>query len=56
MKSWFTSLNGAITLSVIALLTELWRAFVNFQYSAVADHLLGCDDRVRLDRHPRRSG
>ena len=32
MKSWFTSLNGAITLSVIALLTELWRAFVDFQY------------------------
>lgn len=32
MKSWFTSLNGAITLSVIALLTELWRAFVDFQH------------------------
>ena len=32
MKSWFTSLNGAISLSVIALLTELWRAFVDFQY------------------------
>lgn len=32
MKSWFTSLNGAVTLSVIALLTELWRAFVDFQY------------------------
>ena len=32
MKSWFTSLNGAIALSVIALLTELWRAFVDFQY------------------------
>ncbi len=31
MKSWFTSLNGVITLSVIALLTELWRAFVDFQ-------------------------
>src|SRR5512138_3711386 len=32
MKSWFTSLNGAVTLSVIALLTELWRAFVDFQH------------------------
>ena len=32
MKSWFISLNGAITLTVIALLTELWRAFVDFQY------------------------
>ena len=32
MKSWFTSLNGAVTLSVIALLTELWRAFMDFQY------------------------
>ena len=26
MKSWFASLNGAITFSVIALFTELWRA------------------------------
>lgn len=32
MKNWFTSLNGAITLSVLAMLTELWRAFVDFQY------------------------
>ena len=32
MKSWFTSLNGAVTLSVIALLTELWRAFLDFQH------------------------
>ena len=32
MKSWFASLNGAITFSVIALFTELWRAFVDFQY------------------------
>jgi len=31
MKSWFTSIDGAVTLSVIALLTELWRAFVDFQ-------------------------
>ena len=32
MKSWFTSLAGAVTLSVIALLTELWRAFLDFQH------------------------
>ena len=32
MKSWFTSLNGAVTLSMIALLAELWRAFVDFQH------------------------
>lgn len=32
MKSRFTSLDGAVTLSVMALLTELWRAFVDFQY------------------------
>src|SRR5512147_3080055 len=32
MKRWFVSLNGAVTLSVIALLTELWRAFLDFQH------------------------
>ena len=32
MKSLFTSLHGAITLSVVALLTELWRAFLDFQH------------------------
>ncbi len=32
MKAWFTSLDGAITLAVMALLTELWRAFVDFQH------------------------
>jgi hypothetical protein len=29
MKNWFTSLNTAITFSVIALLTELWRGFLD---------------------------
>ena len=29
MKNWFISLNAAITLSVIALLTELWRGFLD---------------------------
>ena len=32
MKSWLISLNGAVTLSGIALLTELWRAFLDFQH------------------------
>jgi hypothetical protein len=32
MKSWFTSLNGAVTLSVIAFLMQIWRAFVDFVY------------------------
>jgi ABC-type transport system involved in multi-copper enzyme maturation permease subunit len=32
MKGWFTSLHGAITLSGMALLTELWRAFLDFQH------------------------
>ena len=32
MKRWFSSLTGAVTLSVIALLTELWRAFLDFQH------------------------
>ncbi len=30
MKNWFTSLNGAITLSFLALLIELFRAFLDF--------------------------
>lgn len=32
MKTWFTSLTGAITLSAIALLIELFRAFFDFAY------------------------
>ncbi|MBI4926694.1 MAG: hypothetical protein HY835_02935 [Anaerolineae bacterium] len=32
MKNIFSSLNGAVTLSVIALLSELWRAFIDFQH------------------------
>jgi hypothetical protein len=32
MKSWFMSLTGAITLSAIALLIELFRAFLDFAY------------------------
>jgi hypothetical protein len=35
VKNWFTSLNGAITLSAIALLTFLGRSFMDwrFEYS-----------------------
>ena len=32
MKSMFTSLNGAVTLTLIALLAELARAFVDFEW------------------------
>lgn len=32
MKNWFTSLNGAITLSVVALLTFLGRGFLDWRY------------------------
>ncbi len=32
MKTWFTSLNGAITLSLISLLIFLGRAFIDFYY------------------------
>ena len=32
MKNWFTSLNGAVTLSFITLITELWRAFLDAMF------------------------
>jgi hypothetical protein len=32
MKNWFTSLNGALTLSFLALLIELWRGFLDFAF------------------------
>lgn len=32
MKNWFTSRNGAITLSAIALLTEAWRGFLDAMF------------------------
>lgn len=32
MKTWFTSLNGAITLSVIALLTFVGGTFLDYQF------------------------
>lgn len=42
MKNWVASLNGAITLSVFALLTELWRAFLDFQHE-YSSYLKGQD-------------
>jgi hypothetical protein len=32
MKTWFTSLNGAIALSVIAIITEVWRGFLDAMF------------------------
>lgn len=32
MRNWFTSLKGAITLSAIALLTEVWRGFLDAMF------------------------
>jgi hypothetical protein len=32
MKNWFTSLNGAIALSVMALLSEIWRGFMDAMF------------------------
>ena len=32
MKDWFTSLSGAIALSVIALLSEVWRGFLDAMF------------------------
>ncbi len=40
MKTWITSLGTAITLSAIALLTELWRAWLDmlFEYPSGSVH------------------
>ena len=40
MKNWFLSRNGAITLSVIALLVFLGRVFLDWRYES---HLLGTE-------------
>ncbi len=32
MKNWFTSLNGAITLSVVTLVTHVWRGFLDAMF------------------------
>jgi len=38
MKNWFTSLNGAITLSVITLLSHLWRGFLDAMFVLPTDY------------------
>jgi len=40
MKNWFLSRNGAITISVIALLVFLGRVFLDWRYES---HLLGTE-------------
>ena len=37
MKNWFSSLQGAITLSVIALVTEAWRGFLDAMFVLPTD-------------------
>jgi len=37
MKNWFTSLKSAIVLSAIALLTELWRGFLDAMFVLPVD-------------------
>jgi hypothetical protein len=37
MKNWFTSLNGAIALSVLALLSEMWRGFLDAMFVLPVD-------------------
>ncbi|MBW8011128.1 MAG: hypothetical protein FVQ83_07805 [Chloroflexi bacterium] len=41
MKKWFTSLNGAITLSVIAFLSFMGRAFLDWRWEYPAQDPLG---------------
>ena len=44
MKNWLLSRNGAITLSVMALLTFLGRIFLDWRYES---HLLGAPGSVQ---------
>ena len=37
MKNWFISLNGAIVLSVLALLSEVWRGFLDAMFVLPVD-------------------
>ncbi len=32
MKNWFFSLNGAVTLSLLTLLSEMWRSFLDAMF------------------------
>jgi hypothetical protein len=43
MKNWFISLNGALTLSVVTLLSEMWRGFLDAMFvfpTDIADEVL----------------
>jgi len=44
MKNWFLSQNGAITLSVMALLVFLGRVFLDWRYES---HLLGAEGSLQ---------
>lgn len=44
MKNWFLSQNGAITLSVMALLVFLGRLFLDWRYES---HLLGAEGSLQ---------
>jgi hypothetical protein len=46
MKNWFTSLHAAIMLSTMALLTELWRAFLDAMFVLPTD--FGDEGLMRL--------
>lgn len=46
MKNWLTSLNGAITLSVIAFLTFLGRAFMDWRYEYPQQDPMGSLDTM----------
>ena len=46
MKNWFTSLNGAIALSAIVLLTELWRGFLDAMFILPTD--IGVESYLHL--------
>ena len=38
MKNWFTSINGAIALSVITLFSHLWRGFLDAMFVLPVDY------------------
>lgn len=44
MKNWLTSLNGAIALSAIAWLSELWRAWLDMLFEYTGSYI-----QVKLD-------
>lgn len=48
MKSWITSLTGAIVLSFIHLLLELWRSFLDFAYVLLPEYSGGNTGNMAL--------